>query len=63
MYCTIGLPCICVTPVGPIVLGLPTIGTIIHNARCRFAACVSCHHNSIIRLVHAFGGFLCLAYV
>jgi hypothetical protein len=38
-------------------LGLPTVGTIFHNARCRFAACVSSHDNSIIRLVHAICAF------
>jgi len=37
-------------------LGLPTIGTIIHNARCLFATCVSSHHNSC-RLVHGFCAF------
>jgi len=33
---------------------LRTIGTIIHNVRCRFAACVSSRLNSVIRLDRAF---------
>jgi len=37
-------------------LGLPTIGTNIHNARGRFAACFLSQHNSI-RLAHAFCAF------
>jgi len=39
-------------------LGLPTIGTIIHNSiRCRFAASVYNHHSSVIWVVHAFCAF------
>jgi hypothetical protein len=40
-------------------LGLPTVGTIIHNARCRFAACVSSHDSSVIRLVYSICDFEC----